>query len=248
MRGGAACLGGARVTAASGPRAAEDEDAGRAPPVARALLGTDTGGATAPQAAPGRRPRSIGGSQKPKTCQPHSPSCDVHAEPRQEQGRRGRASAPAAAASSTTSAREPGAGGGREARAPVGRGRGAVRTAGTNGSAASGLRGRGIPLEAGRGPKRQDGVGPVRTTVANQSAVDEIEGGAGAVPCRRPGAEVQISAVCSSVNLNASALVKAPAWGTQAYATTSSCTSAAKHCSPASESRERAPRRSETKT
>lgn len=55
----------------------------------------------------------------------------------------------------------PAAGGGREAKAPVGRERGAVRTAATNGLAASGLRGRAITpgggagaSEAGRGESR----------------------------------------------------------------------------------------------
>lgn len=52
MRGGAACPG--RVTATGGR---EDAGAGRAPRVARALLRTDSGGATAPQAVPGQRPK-----------------------------------------------------------------------------------------------------------------------------------------------------------------------------------------------
>lgn len=52
MRGGAACPGRVRAT---GGRA--DAGAGRAPRVARALLRTDSGGATAPQAVPGRRPK-----------------------------------------------------------------------------------------------------------------------------------------------------------------------------------------------
>lgn len=52
MRGGAACPGRVRAT---GGRA--DAGAGRAPRVARALLRTDTGGATAPQAVSGRRPK-----------------------------------------------------------------------------------------------------------------------------------------------------------------------------------------------
>lgn len=45
----------------------------------------------------------------------------------------------------------PAAGGGREAKAPVGRERGAVRTATTNGLAASGLRGRVIKPGGGAG-------------------------------------------------------------------------------------------------
>jgi hypothetical protein len=77
------------------------------------------------------------------------------------------------------------------------------------------------------------------------------EGGAGAVLYLRPGAEVRTSpaAVCgSSVNSSASASVRAPVRGTQAYYARSSCISAVEHCSPAAESRERTPRRSKTKT
>lgn len=105
---------------------------------------------TSGRAGPAARAQSADrGSPRPAN-RTHPATCDVHAEPRREQGRRGRASAWAAATRST-SAREPGAGGGREARAPVGRRRGALRTAGTNGIAASGLRGRGITPGGGTG-------------------------------------------------------------------------------------------------
>lgn len=113
---------------------------------------------TSGRAGPAPRAQSVNrGSPRPAN-RTHPATCDVHAEPRREQGRRGLASAPAATARST-SAPEPGAGGGRVARWPVGRGRGAVRTAGTNGIAASGLRGRGITSGGGTGPQRRDGVG-----------------------------------------------------------------------------------------
>lgn len=141
----------------------------------------------------------------------HPAICDVHAEPRQEQGRRRRASVRAAAARST-SAREPGAGGGREARAPVGRGRGAVRTTGTNGIAASGLRGRGIPPGGGTRTSEAE-RGRTRAHRGDQSERGRLdggrglipEGGAGAVLYLRPGAEVRTSpaAVCGSVNPSA---------------------------------------------
>lgn len=77
----------------------------RAPRVARALLlSTDSGGAAAPQAAPRRSPtlaRRPRGSRRPAN-RTHPATCDVQAEPRRAQGRRGSASARAATARSTS--------------------------------------------------------------------------------------------------------------------------------------------------
>lgn len=98
--------------------------------------------------APGARSADRG-SPRPAN-RTHPATCNVLAEPKLEQGRPGRASARAAAAGSTSAA-EREARGRRDARAPVRRGRGAVRTVGANGIAASGLRGRGITPRGGTG-------------------------------------------------------------------------------------------------
>lgn len=162
MRGGEACPGGARVTVASGPRAAERTWAQAWPPrVARALLSTDTGGATALQAAPSRRPalnRRISEARDLPTALTRLPAMSTPSPAGSRNAEGARPPDQLRPAQPQPGSR--GAGGRREARAPVGRRRGAVRTAGTNGIAASGLRGRGITPGGGTGPQRRDGLEP----------------------------------------------------------------------------------------
>lgn len=74
MRGGAACLGRARVTATSGLRTDERTRAQAGPCGSPARSRAPTRAAPqhlGPRGAGARR--SIGGSRKPQTCQPHSP-------------------------------------------------------------------------------------------------------------------------------------------------------------------------------
>lgn len=237
--------------AVSEPRAAEGTRAQAGtppltpPPGARALLRTDSGGATAPQAGPGRRPtldrRGDGGSPRPASLT-HPATCDVHTEPRRPQGRRGRASARAAAARST-SAR--GAGGGREAKAP-GRG-GARRRAHRRDQwacskwpawAGHNADGRGRGLRGGAGRDRCSSRRPIRMRPVRPGRGLVLEGGAGVVPYGCPGAEVWTSLVVvyGSVNPRASTPRRIPAWRTQAYYARSLCTPAGEHCSPSAQS------------
>lgn len=198
--------------------------------------------------APGSRSADRG-SPRPAN-RTHPAACNVHTEPKQDQGRPGRASARVAAVRST-SAGEPKAGGRRDARAPVGRGGGAVRTVGTNGIAASGLRGRGITPRGGTGTS-EAGPGPALEQHGDQSERGRWARGRGFI--LRAGLARFSPGILELRSgplwlwfgvVKTQASVRAPAWGTQAY---SQGPLELEHCSPAAKSREPTPRRSETKT
>lgn len=128
MGGGVACLGGARVTAASGPRAAARTRAQAGPrrSSARSLAPTRA----APQNLRPRKasaPRSIGRSQKLETCQPHSPG--YLRRPRRAQAGAGTSKARVGPGSRGPLNLSPGAGGRRRARGQGAGGAGARRRA-----------------------------------------------------------------------------------------------------------------------
>lgn len=128
MRGRAACPGGAWVTAASGPRAAERTPAQAGPRGSSARSSAPTRAASRhlrPRWAGG--PRSIGGSWKPETCQPHSPG--YLRRPRRAQAVAGTSRARVGLGSCYPLNLSPGAGGRRRARGQGARGAEARRRA-----------------------------------------------------------------------------------------------------------------------
>lgn len=137
----------------------EDAGAGRAPRVARALLATDTGGVTALRPRRAGAPRSIGGSRKLETCQPHSPG--YLRRPRQAQAGAGTSKARVGPGSCDPLNLSPGAGGRRRAQVQGARGAEARRAHRRDQWDCSKW-----PAWAGHNPWRRDGTseaGPGRT-------------------------------------------------------------------------------------